>query len=374
MRAFASCGICFCLLFIAGCAVGPNFTRPKPPGVTQYTHGQQPTDTIAADNQAQHLELGMKIAEDWWRLFNSPTLDAMVRKAIKENNNLQSALSHLRQSQDNLHAGYGVFFPQIDSSFSATREKFSPAQFGSSQTGSTFNLFTLTGTISYVVDVFGGQRRQVENLAAQVDYQVQTARATYLSLLGNVVNASIAQAAYGAEIEATEQLILIQKEQVRITQAQAQAGTTPYSGVFAIKAQLAATEATLPPLKKNLNQSMHLLTALAGSIPAEWEPSPLALSDLTLPAELPVSLPSEFARHRPDILAAEAQLHSAGANVGVATAALFPSLTLRGNYGQNRPRHHPTLCARREFLEHWRLPYRPRISRWDTVVSTACRH
>src|SRR5208283_3101197 len=159
-------------LFMTGCAVGPDFVRPKPPAATQYTHEQTPEQTATADGQAQRFEMGATIAEDWWRLFNSPELDAVVRKAIDENRSLQSALAHLRQSQENLRAGYGVFFPQLNASFNATREKFSPTQFGIPLGSSIFNLYTLNGTVSYALDVFGGERRTVENLGAQVDYQM----------------------------------------------------------------------------------------------------------------------------------------------------------------------------------------------------------
>jgi NodT family efflux transporter outer membrane factor (OMF) lipoprotein len=302
--------------------------------VTQYTYEKAPEQTVAAAGQAQRFEMGAAIAEDWWRLFNSPELDAVVRKAIDENRTLQSAVAHLRQSQENLKAGYGVFFPQINAGFDATRQKFSPAQFGSTAPSSIFNLFTLNGTVTYVLDVFGGERRQVENLAAQVDYERETARAAYLTLIGNVVNTYIAGAAYIAEIDATKEIIAYEKEQVQITEGQAQAGTVPYSNVLAIRAQLAATEATLPPLQKSLTQTQHLLTALVGKTPEQWAPPQLEWAGITLPVELPVTLPSELIHKRPDILAAEAQLHSASANIGVATAALFPSLTLSGNYGQ----------------------------------------
>ena len=166
------------------------------------------------------------------------------------------------------------------------------------------------------------------------------ARAACLTLVGNVVNACIAGAAYRAQIEATEQIIGFQKEQLQTTENQVKAGTVPYSNVLAIRAQLAATEATLPPLKKSLSQAQHLLTALVGQTPEQWAPPPLDLADITLPVEIPVTLPSELTRRRPDILAAEAQLHSASANIGVATAALFPSLTLSGNYGEQQYGHH----------------------------------
>jgi len=321
-------------LCLWGCAVGPNFVRPKPPAVTQYTQGREPSATVAADGQTQYFQHGAKIAADWYRLFRSPKLDLMIKEAVAQNPSLQAAQARLRQSQENLRAGYGVFFPQIGGSFEAMRERFTSAQFGVGQApGNTFNLFTTQVTVSYLVDLFGGQRRHVEGLAAQVDYQNYTAMATYLTLLGNVVNAAIAQAAYRAQIDATERILAMQKEQVSLTEAQYQAGTVPYAAVVSLQTQLAATEATLGPLKQNLDKTQHLLSALVGRPPAEWAAPRLDLADFTLPKELPVTLPSALVRQRPDILAAEAQLHTASANIGVATAALFPSLTLSAAYG-----------------------------------------
>jgi NodT family efflux transporter outer membrane factor (OMF) lipoprotein len=243
----------------------------------------------------------------------------------------------MKQSRDNLRAGYGVFFPQVEGNFGVSREKFSPAQFGGGNfiKSSTFDLYTLAGTVSYTLDIFGGQRRQVESLAAQAQYEEQTARAAYLTLVGNVVNAAIAASAYRAEIAATRRIIAFQKNQVDITQSQAEGGTVPYSNVLAVRTQLEATRASLPPLQNNLSQSEHLLTALLGKLPQEWTPPKLDLAQISLPAQIPVTLPCELVRSRPDILAAEAQLHSASANIGTATAALLPNLTLSGNIGQN---------------------------------------
>jgi NodT family efflux transporter outer membrane factor (OMF) lipoprotein len=259
----------------------------------------------------------------------------MVKAAVAQNASLQAAQARLRQSQELLRAGYGTFFPQVNVGFTATRQKFSPAQFGSVQPGSTFNLYTPKATISYLLDVFGGQRRTVEGLAAQADYQRYTAQAAYLTLVGNVINTAVAQAAYQAEITATEQIIAFEKEQLRLTETQYQAGTAPYANVVSMQSQLAATEATLPPLKQSLSQARHLLTALVGRTPAEWAPPKLELGDFNLPARLPVTLPSDLVRRRPDILAAEATLHAACANIGVTTANLFPSFTLTGTSGQN---------------------------------------
>jgi NodT family efflux transporter outer membrane factor (OMF) lipoprotein len=322
-------------LVIAGCAVGPDFKRPEPPTVTRYTQGEEPVKTVTAEGQAQRFEHGGEIAADWWHLYRSPKLDALIKEAINQSPTLQSAQARLRQSQENLKAGYGAFFPQISGSFGAIRQRFTTAQFGlAAAQGSIFNLYTGSVTASYLLDVFGGVRRTVEGLAAQAEYQNFTAWGTYLTLVGNVVNTAVAQAAYQAQIEATEKLIGFEKEQLRLTETQYQAGTVPYANVVSVQSQLAATEATLPPLRQNLNKANHLLAALVGHTPGEWGAPQFLLADFTLPVELPVSLPSNLVRQRPDILAAEAQLHTASANIGVATANMFPSLTLNASYGQ----------------------------------------
>ena len=331
----------FCFLYLylclyllaAGCAVGPDFVRPEPPQVKHYASGAEPAATIPADGQAQHFEEGAKIAADWWGLFNSSRIDAVIKEAIANNPNIQAAQASLRQSQDNLRAGYGVFFPQVDAGFDATRQKSSLARFGEGPISSIFNLYTLQASVSYALDVFGGERRAVEGLQAQVDFQRYTFLGTYLALSGNVVNTLIAQAAYREQIKATDQIIGIEKEQVGIAESQAHAGTVPYSNVLSLRSQLAAAEATLPPLRQKLSQADHLLATLAGHAPAEWTPPQINLAEMTLPGNLPLSLPSELVRQRPDILAAEAQLHSSSANIGVATAAMFPSFTLSGAYG-----------------------------------------
>ena len=320
-------------LFLAGCTVGPDFVRPGPPQVKSYTHGADPAKTIPADGQAQFFEQGASIAADWWRLFNSSKLDVVIKDAIAGNPTLQAAQASLRQSQDNLRAGYGVFFPQLDAGFDATRQKSSLARFGGSSVTNIFNLFTLQATVSYALDVFGRERRAVESLQAQVDFQRYEVKGTYLTLSGNIVNTIIAQAAYREQIKAAEQIIGLDREQVGISEAQWEAGTVPYSSVLSLRSQLAADEATLPPLRQKLSQTEDLLATLAGHIPSEYAPPQVDWADLTLPIKLPITLTSELVRQRPDILEAEAQLHGASAQIGVATAALFPSFTLSGAYG-----------------------------------------
>ncbi|MGO8997716.1 MAG: efflux transporter outer membrane subunit, partial [Polyangiaceae bacterium] len=200
---------------------------------------------------------------------------------------------------------------------------------------STFNLFTVSGNVSYALDIWGGQRRQVEVLGAAVDAQRYALAGVYVTLTSNVVDAVIAQAAYRDEVEATKLTIAILQLQVRIANAQATAGTVPYSTVLTLQSQLASTFATLPPLEEKIDQTADLLAALSGLTPAKWNQPPLALSDLKLPEELPLSLPSELVRQRADVLIAEAQLHAANAAIGVATAAMLPNLTLSADYGVN---------------------------------------
>jgi NodT family efflux transporter outer membrane factor (OMF) lipoprotein len=315
---------------LGGCAVGPSFHRPSAPAVAHYSNGADPTTTTLVDGTAQRFSPGGKLAADWWHLFNSSQLDAIIGEALGKNPSLEAAQANLAQSEASLRSGYGIFYPAIDADASATRERFSTLTFGQNSAGSVFNLFTLSASVSYALDLFGGQRRMVEALHAGVDVARATQQATYLTLSANIVNTVIAKGAYRAEIDATEQLIELERQQVKLAEVQARAGTVPYSNVLSLRSQLASYEATIPQLEQKLAQSDDLLATLAGHVPAEWKAPDVALTDLTLPSELPVSLPSELVRQRPDILVAEATAHAASANVGVATAALLPSITLSG--------------------------------------------
>ncbi|MBS2028618.1 MAG: efflux transporter outer membrane subunit [Deltaproteobacteria bacterium] len=321
------------LILGIGCAVGPNFERPAAPTQQQYVQ-HQAAATSSADSLVQRFETDAGVPTNWWALYGSPQLDAVMNDALANNANLAAAQASLRRSQDLLRAGYGVFFPQLDGNGSAERRRFSGQQFGINTT-SVFNLFTLQSTVSYALDVWGGERRQVEALQAQADVQRYTLAGTYLSLTGNIVNTIVARAAYRAQIRATEELVKLEAEQVDITTAQAEAGTTPWVNLLAIKSQLAALQATLPPLRQKYDQADHLLAVLAGHTPADWTAPDVELANLRLALDLPATVPSELVRQRPDILTAEAGLHQASAEIGVATAALLPSFTLSANAGLN---------------------------------------
>ncbi len=315
--------------------MGPDFVQPKGPATQRYTYGEEPAGTIAAEGRAQRFEHGARIAADWWRLFDCPKLDAVVMQSIASNPTLQAAQASLRQSQDNLRAGYGIFYPQLSAGFQPTRQQFSALRFGQTASPTIFNLYTLQATVGYVLDVWGGERRTIEGLGAQVEVQYYNAQGTYLTLSGNIVNAVVAEAAYSAEIKATEQIVGFLEEETSITAAQAQAGVVPYANLLSIETQLATTQATLPPLRQQLAHTRHLLATLMGQAPADVAPPHVTFSELTLPKDLPVSLPSNLVRQRPDVLVAEAQLHYASTQIGVATAAMLPTFTLNANYGWN---------------------------------------
>lgn len=318
---------------LAGCEVGPDFARPAAPSATQYDTSADPVATVAADGTSQSFTPAAEIPADWWRLFNAPQLDEMVRQGLAGSPTLAAAEATLRQSEHSLRAGEGVFFPQIGADFGAQRERLSTTKFGEASKGSIFNLFTPEATISYTLDVFGGERRTVEALAADVDAEKNTARAAALTLASNIVNGAVAMAAYQAEIDATQEIVDLQQQQVKLSEVQAKAGTAAYASVLSLEAQLEATEAALPPLRQKLSQTDHLLAMLTGRLPAEWQPPKLGFADLTLPHVLPISLPSSLVGQRPDILNAESQMHAASAEIGVATAAMLPNFTLDGAFG-----------------------------------------
>jgi len=318
---------------LGGCAVGPNFIRPAAPDTDRYTHELRTEADLTANGQTQHFTSSNKLVADWWKLFGSSELNAIVNKAIVNNPTLQASEASLRQSQDNMRAGYGVFFPQIQAGAATSRQRTASGQQGSQSGSKIFNLITLSGTVSYALDVFGGARRSVESLRAQADYQRYENVAAYLMLSANVVNTSIARAAYAGEISQTKELIKLEKEQLRLTQAQVHAGTTPYANELSIESLLAANQYLLAPLEQNLSQAEHLLAALEGQLPSKTDLPDINLNKLSLPLDLPISLPSDLVNQRPDILAAESQMHAASAKIGVATALMFPSFSLNGTFG-----------------------------------------
>jgi NodT family efflux transporter outer membrane factor (OMF) lipoprotein len=315
-----------------GCAVGPNFTPPAPPRLDQYA-ADQGAERLQADGASQTIEPGAATDAAWWRLFASPALNDLVAAGLKNSPTLKAAEAALTQSKDLARAGAGVFFPQVGTTFDSAREHSSPELLGEKGPGSTFSLYTLTGQVSYAIDLFGGERRTVEALTAQADVQRQALGAARLLLTGNIVDAAIARAGYADEADTLADMVGKEQAQRDILKAQYDAGAGPLSAVLEAEQQLAADRQSLAGARQRLAASQTLLQTLIGREPGEAAPPPPTLDALAVPPDAPVSLPSQLVRQRPDILQAEASLHQASAQVGVATAAMFPSISLTGDYG-----------------------------------------
>jgi len=321
----------FIIISLAGCSAGPDFVKPKPPQTDQYNAGSDSIQNINGENIYQDFEKGAHPIAHWWELFGSQELNNAVVHGLDKNFAVKAAQANLKSAQENYIGGSGIFYPQANANISLSRENFM------SNTGSAkspFSLNTASISVGYNLDIAGGAHRTVEALGAQVDQQDAIRLGTYLMLTGHIVNTLIGLAELQDQTDLTEKLIALLNEQSAISEKQYLAGTIPYAGVLAINAQAESFKASLAVLKGQQDQKEHLLATLEGESPQQFTTPKIQLEKITLPQKLPISLPSELVHHRPDILEAEAQLHIASANVGIATAALYPGITLNANFGQ----------------------------------------
>lgn len=323
---------------LSGCAVGPDFVRPVAPVVSSYTSEplvKQTVSTTVAAGAAQTFVDDEKIPHQWWTLFQSAALNKLIEQAIKNNPSLQQAEAALKVAQESVYAQQGAYYPTISANYSASRQKEALGTVSSAAASgaSLFNFHTAQLNVAYSADVFGGNRRAVESLQAQADYQRFQREAVYLTLISNVVNTAIQEASLRAQIKATLAIVMIEKNQLDLFQRQLLLGAIPEANLVAQIAQLAQTEALLPPLRKQLAVQRDLLSALVGQLPSEALPEVFEFSMLQLPQTIPLSLPSQLVEQRPDVRAAEEQLHAASAEVGVAKANMLPQFTLSANGG-----------------------------------------
>jgi NodT family efflux transporter outer membrane factor (OMF) lipoprotein len=333
----ASTGALLAAILLSSCAVGPDFVVPAPPDVGRYTKERLSTRTSSADShngRAEHFVNGRDVSAEWWQLFRSPALNSLIRKSLAANPNLQSTMAALRVAKENVYAAQGAYFPAIDGNFNPTRQQLAGPISPTLSNGSTvFNLYTTQVLVSYTFDAWGLNRRTVEGLQGTADFQRFQAEAAYLTLISNVVVAAIQEASLRAQIEATDRLIAANERMLGIVRQKFDAGAVNRADVAVQEAAVAQTRATLPPLRKALAVQRDLLTALAGRFPSQEPRETFRLDALLLPADLPLSLPSQLVEQRPDVRAAEEQLHTASANVGVAIANMLPSITLSANRG-----------------------------------------
>ena len=325
------------LLLTAACVVGPKFKKPAPPNVGGYTPTPISTTSSTANiagGEAQHLVEGRDIPGEWWTLFHSKPLNDLIERSLKANPDLRAAQAALIVARENVLAQRGFYYPSVTGGFSATRAKsandLSPV---TNTSVLNYSLYTPQVSVSFVPDVFGLNRRTVESLAAQEQQARFALAATHITLSSNVAAGAIQEASLRGQMKATDELITINTEMLKIIREQYAKGYASELDVAAQESQLALVAAALPPLLKQLAQQRDLLAVLSGGFPSQDLTEKFELSSLHLPQELPLSLPSQLVEQRPDVRQAEENLHSASAQVGIARANRLPNFALTGNVG-----------------------------------------
>ncbi|HKW54171.1 MAG TPA: efflux transporter outer membrane subunit [Stellaceae bacterium] len=331
-RAIAAVSV---VALLAGCAVGPDFVTPPAPETKDYEVGGTPQPTVENTSETQqHFDMGKKVSGRWWQLFHSPQLDDVLQQAIAGNQTLATAQANLAQAQQGIAQASGALWPQVDIGAGAHRQRVNNQLVGIPQQGPIINLFTIGPTLSYAVDPFGGNRRRVEQQEALAQFQGYQLDAAYLTLTGGAATQAVQIASARAQIQAVDVIIADDERNLELIRSQRKVGEATQLEVQLAESQLAADHTLLPPLRQQESVARHALAILVGKAPGDWAPPDFELAEFTLPQDLPVTLPSELVRQRPDILASEAQLHAASAAVGVATAQLYPNLTLSASFTQ----------------------------------------
>jgi NodT family efflux transporter outer membrane factor (OMF) lipoprotein len=340
MRAHLSVGVI--LASLSACAVGPDFKRPAAPVATGYGSAPMAGNTAAAQvpgGNEQHFVAGLDIPGEWWTLFQSPKLNHLIEQALKANPSVGAAQASLRQARELYSAQWTSYFPTVQGDFDGARAKNALGTIANPtslpQTNPYYNLFTAQLSVSYLPDVFGATRRQIEIARAQVASNRFQLEATYLTLSSNVVVTAVQEASLRGQIEATERLLALQRQITGMVEHQRALGTASDLDVLAQQSLEAQTAQTLPPLQKQLGQSRDALTALLGRLPSDEPEETFSFEDLTLPSDLPVSLPSKVVEQRPDVRQAEENLHAASAAVGVALANMLPQFSINGDLGSS---------------------------------------
>ncbi|MGC1302293.1 MAG: efflux transporter outer membrane subunit [Caulobacteraceae bacterium] len=328
---------------LEGCAaVGPDFKRPVAPAEAGYAMaGEQ-------GPSSQHATIGAKVAQDWWGAFHSPELDRAMRQALANNPDIAVADATLLAARADLAAARGQRLPQVDLDAGVERERLNFATFGFDtsefpgiQNNPELSIYSVGASVSYALDVFGGLRRNQEAAAARADAQAHRLDAAYLALTGQVATQAAIIAAIRAEIVVVEQVTASDRRNIELVRSAQRAGGVAEGARVNAQAQADADNALLPPLEQQLTVARHALAVLVGKAPADYSAPDFDLATLPLPADIPVSVPSDLVRQRPDILQAEADLHAATAYIGVQTAKLYPRIDLSAGLTQSalQPEH-----------------------------------
>ncbi|MES1999866.1 MAG: efflux transporter outer membrane subunit [Pseudomonadota bacterium] len=326
-------------LGLAGCTtVGPDYKQPMAPQVAGYTTQALPAQTAATSGMAlggsQRFVAGQAVSAQWWESFGSAKLNALIEQGLQASPSLAAAQATLRQAQQSYAAQAGSsLYPQVDANLGAQRQRTNNSSFGQSGGEHIFDLYNAGVKVSYNLDLFGGNRRALEALAAQADYQRYQLEGARQTLAGNIATAAMAQAQYAAQISATEAILGAQQSQVDIAHKRFTLGAIARGDELSLLTQLEQTRASLPPLRNQLQQTNHLLAVLVGEAPGAATIPQFSLSDFTLPADVPLLVPSELVRQRPDIQASEALLRAANAEYGVAISKSYPQINLSATLG-----------------------------------------
>jgi NodT family efflux transporter outer membrane factor (OMF) lipoprotein len=323
---------------LAGCTVGPDFHAPTAPVSTRFTEATLPVRTVSAatpGGSAQRLTSGRDIPGDWWNLFHSPQITALVTRALKANPDVAAAQATLLEARENVRAEQGALMPHVGASAQTQRQRVSLAAVGFGKGSETYSVLSGALNVSYTLDAFGGVRRQIEQLNAQAEYQRFELEATDLTLAANVIDAAIAEASLQTQIDVTQDIIKANSDALNLTKQRFELGGVSQVDVLQQQSLLDVQVATLPGLRTRLQQTRNQLSVYLGSHPDLYATPTLDLAALTLPSDLPVSLPSKLVEQRPDIQAYGALLHAASAGVGIATANMLPQISLTGSYGRD---------------------------------------
>lgn len=321
---------------LSACAVGPDFKPPTPPREAGYTRGPLPKQTAASPTrggQTQRFIEDLDIPADWWSRFQSPALDRLIDQALLTNPDVAAAQAALQGMNETVEAARGALFPMLIGAIQPERERLNGAIIGEPQYTPTFSVITSTLQIGYAPDVFGGTHRQIESLAARAESERFVLEATYLTLTANVALAAIEQASVRGQIDATRQLLRIEGDELNLVRERFRVGVSSQADVLLQQTVLEQTRALLPPLQKQLDLTTDQLTALAGRLPSQQISESFSLDALSLPTDLPISLPARLVEQRPDVRSAQALLHAASANVGIATAHELPQFSITAQFG-----------------------------------------
>jgi NodT family efflux transporter outer membrane factor (OMF) lipoprotein len=317
-------------LLVSACTVGPDFKTPAPPDVSTYAGKGD-----AAPPDDQKIALGQRIEGDWWTGFKSPSLDRVIKEALSGNQDVEAARQRMAEAEEQVNAAEGALLPQVSLGGTAGYQKYGRSLFGPLNfTVPPFAYYTVGPTVSFPLDLFGGQKRAVEERQALLQYQGFELDAAYQSLTAHIAAEALALASARAQLETLNGIIADDERNVALVESAITGGSGTQVQLVAAQSQLAEDRALVPDLHQQEAVARHALSILVGKAPAEWSPPEFALTDFTLPGQLPVSLPSELVHRRPDIQAAESQLHAASAAVGVATANLYPNLNLTATVTQ----------------------------------------